>query len=477
MHLYFRTRRVGKSTNPVVVGLRLAGSVVRDVADSGLNEHRVARLQHGRIPSLDFDDLQLCYHAYGRGYFRSYQLDKISLSEIVNLPAFEKAGALFHQITGMTISFWNDGRVVFYPAEEKCRFCTLIQSKQDGMRKCIMSDRKEAELALRQRKPVAYTCHAGLTDVVVPVVVGGEKIGCFYSGQSLLAPPTPEGYSEVRKKAASLGVDPDELEDAYRDVPVLDEASLNLAMGLLSIICNHLVEGEIALRHERALTLDQRKLRKAAEEKAGLERDLREMELRLLQAQLNPHFLFNALNLILGQAIQEDAPGTRRLVEELSVLLRTSLANIGSMVTLAEEMANAKSYVEIFRARFDKQVNFEAHCPEELMAAKVPALILQPLVENTLIHALPRSNGDFRLRLTVESSGSNMLIRVSDNGSGIDRKTLATVMRSLKASNHERKLTGLVGVNRRLKYYYPDVADIKLEQADGGLTVVITLPA
>lgn len=402
-------------------------------------------------------------------------MGKVGLSDIVTLPAFEEAGSLFHQATGMTLSFYDEnGQVLFYPAEKRCDFCHLIQSTPEGRRRCQASDQDAAKDG--DNRPRSYTCHAGLIDVVVPVVVAGKRVGCFYSGQSLLKPPTAMSYHDMHARVVDLEIDPNRLWEAYRIVPTVDESRLQMAMGLLSIICSHLVERETALRNERALTLEQRKLRKAAEERVRLERYLREMELRLLQAQLNPHFLFNALNLVLGQSMAENAANTSNLVENLSLLLRNSLGQIGNTVTLADEMSSTKAYVDIFAARFGKRIDMQTDLTPEVSDFQIPALTLQPLAENALIHGLPECKGRFLLRVSASRTGDAVEIVVADNGPGLSPQALAVARETLQNRDPECKLTGLVGVNRRLKYYYENIDDLELD-ASAGFAVKIRIPA
>jgi ligand-binding sensor protein len=403
-------------------------------------------------------------------------LGKIDLADIVNMPAFEEAGALFYKATGMTLSFYNDhGDVIFYPSVERCEFCRIIQSSHEGSRRCQLSDIAAAEAALTDGKPRAYTCHAGLIDVVVPVVVGDNKIGCFYSGQSLLSPTTSMSFDEIKSTANELALDADSLWQAYIQVHIVDEQRLEVAMGLLGVICNHLVDSEIALRRERLLTVEQRRLRKSAEEKALLERDLREMELRLVQAQLNPHFLFNALNLILGNAMAEKAPKTRELVENLSVMLRSSLAQLGKLVPLREEIAGATACVDIHLARFRKMINYQVNLPDALAGFEVPPLILQPLVENSLVHGLVEGN-EFSMSIDVTSSNGTIEICVSDNGRGILPLALEQLRSELHNNKHEGKTTGLAGLARRLAYYYPGKSKLTVDSDGAGVVVKISIP-
>lgn len=395
---------------------------------------------------------------------------KIALIDIVNIPAFEEAADLFYRITGMTFSFPDrEGNIVFYPHEARCRFCQLIQSAPAGFQRCQDSDSQAAEIALRERKPMSYTCHAGLVDVVVPVVVGEERFGCFYSGQSLLSPPTPIGFRDVKSRVADLGLDLDELRAAYREVAQVDSYRLGIAMELLSIMSSHLVQGQIELMRERELV-------RAAEQRARLEKNLREMEQRLSQAQLNPHFLFNSLNLLLGEALNENAARTAQLVEDLSVLLSNAVTNIGQKVDLESEVASARAYVEMFRSRFGKSIGFEVNLPRKLSHVKMPALTLQPLVENALVHGFPNCGRDFVISVSARAAGGLLEVAVADNGVGMPARRLSAICRSLASRRHKSKLTGLVGLSQRLRYYYPDAPSLRLEQSRAGLTAIVSIP-
>ena len=395
---------------------------------------------------------------------------KVALIDIVNLPAFEEAADLFYRATNMTFSFPDrEGNIVFYPDKARSPFCQMIQSTPEGRELCRVSDKCAADIAFKERKPMFYTCHAGLIDVVVPVFVGDEKIGCFYSGQSLLSPPTPIGFQDIKTRVVDLGLDFAALWEVYRTVPQVDSYKLEMAVELLAIIASHLVRGEIEIRRERETS-------RSAVRKAKLERDLREMELRLSQAQLNPHFLFNSLNLILGQALNENAGHTAHLVDELSVLLSNSLTSIGRMVSLEAEMMNAKAYIEIFRARFGKTIDFDIDLPNSLHRFKVPTLILQPLVENALVHGFPKATSTFSLRIAACNTDGVVEISVADNGPGMSARKLAQMTTSLNSRRHPTKLTGLTGLNQRLRYYYTLPPELRLEQTGDGLRVAIRVP-
>ena len=174
----------------------------------------------------------------------------------------------------------------------------------------------------------------------------------------------------------------------------------------------------------------------------------------------------------------------QHLVEELSVLLSSSLTQIGSMIRLDTEIANAESYVAIFQARFGKKIDLQTDLPHELSGFKVPALVLQPLVENALVHAFPKCTEPFVIRISADLSDQSdpsdpsdlfVTIRVSDNGPGMDPGHFAIIIRTLRSPGHSGKLTGLPGLSRRLRYYYP-TSRLEIEPSDTGTTVVIRLP-
>ncbi len=395
---------------------------------------------------------------------------KVTLVDLVNIPAFEQVADLFHRTTGMTFSFPDRaGNIVFYPHRGRCRFCQIIQSVPDGLSRCQDSDRRAAEMALREKRPMAYTCHAGLTDVVVPVIVGDTRIGCFYSGQCLLSPPTSLGFRDVKSKVADLGLDLDELWSAYREVMRVDSYKLEVALELLAIMSSYLVQGQMELR-------TQQELAQVAEHRARLERNLREMELRLSQAQLNPHFLFNSLNLLLGEALNENATRTAKLVEDLSVLLSGAVTNIGQMVDLQSEVASARAYAEILRSRFGKNIAFSADVPRKLGRVPVPALILQPLVENAVSHGYPDHSGSLSIEVSARANGDTIDISVRDDGPGMPERKLRSVRRSLRSRRHRSKLTGLLGLSQRLSYYYPDLPSPRLHNTQSGFEVTISVP-
>lgn len=149
-----------------------------------------------------------------------------------------------------------------------------------------------------------------------------------------------------------------------------------------------------------------------------LEARLARAQLENLQAQLNPHFIFNALNTI-SAVMYEDVARADRMLVGLSELMRRAMAaSHRQEVTLAEELEVLEAYTEIMRARFDDRLHFDLDVDDGLRAALVPTLLLQPLVENAIRHGAPPPPAPARIEVRVRREGDMVLLEVEDNGPG-----------------------------------------------------------
>jgi signal transduction histidine kinase len=197
-----------------------------------------------------------------------------------------------------------------------------------------------------------------------------------------------------------------------------------------------------------------------------------EAELRALRAQINPHFLFNALTTI-GYLIQTAPPRALSTLMRLTALLRSVLRSEGESTTLGKELALIESYLEIEHARFEQRLRVRIDVPNALRSLRVPPLLLQPLVENAVKHGIAPlvRGGVVTVTARTEPSGDALalLLEVHDTGIGVG----TTELRAGRA-----KGVGLSNVERRLACQYGDAASLSIESAPGGGTTVrIVMPA
>ena len=193
-----------------------------------------------------------------------------------------------------------------------------------------------------------------------------------------------------------------------------------------------------------------------------MEQMLKRMELYTMQAQMNPHFLFNTINTGVQLAIMEEADRTVDFMEALANLFRHNLRDKQFFVSLRHEMDGLASYLSILRIRFSKTRDFEMTFPEEILDRyNVPAMIIQPLVENSVVHAFKGHEGRARVTIALTLEEPFLIFSVRDNGSGIPEKTVANLLEKHTLDySVESKVMGLNNVIQRLYFFYPDQKDV-----------------
>lgn len=194
-----------------------------------------------------------------------------------------------------------------------------------------------------------------------------------------------------------------------------------------------------------------------------------ESQIRFLHAQIQPHFLYNTINTIIAYS-RTDPEQSRKLLIELSTYLRGKFKSETDMFTLLkDEMELVKSYLAIERVRFKERLSVEYDIDEECCHILIPCLILQPIVENAVKHGLiPKKEGG-KLRISVKKEESNVIIRIQDNGVGMDTHRLPGILAGRQGG------IGLSNTNERLRRHYG--TEIKAESEPGkGTVFTVTIP-
>jgi two-component system, sensor histidine kinase YesM len=203
---------------------------------------------------------------------------------------------------------------------------------------------------------------------------------------------------------------------------------------------------------------------------------LRRMELYTLQAQMNPHFLFNTLNTGIQLAIVEGAERTGEYMDHLAKLFRHNLREKDVVVPLRHEIEGLESYFYILGVRFPRNLDLTLDCPPDILDAySVPAYILQPLVENCVVHAF--KNADTRNSIVVRAyrEGVRLCLSVADNGIGMDAAKVASLLRPIPAGDTGSKVMGLENVIQRLFFFFPDDPDVVGIASEPGKGTEITV--
>ncbi|MGZ9585998.1 sensor histidine kinase [Paenibacillus marinisediminis] len=220
-------------------------------------------------------------------------------------------------------------------------------------------------------------------------------------------------------------------------------------------------------------------------EKESLEKDrlVKALELEVLQNQINPHFLFNSLNVLSKLALLEGAETTSDLTVTMSNLLRYNLRKLDRPVPLRDEVEHAKEYFTIQQARFRDRIRFVTDIDERGLGVCVPVLTLQPLLENVFVHGIEGMEDGAEIKLVIACEPEEVRVSISDNGIGMSeevRKSLLQLDSEPSPEHNKGQSTGLGTRNvfKRLELFYgkKDLIDIYSEPGHG-TTVLIRIPA
>lgn len=213
-----------------------------------------------------------------------------------------------------------------------------------------------------------------------------------------------------------------------------------------------------------------------------------------LRSQINPHFLYNTLEAIRSEALDQNAPDVAKMTKTLSEYYRYNIGTYRELVSLREELRNIINYVKIQQYRFDDKFSLEISIKEEdseCFNYQILKLTLQPIVENSIYHAFELSAEKGILKISAELTGNHLIITISDNGCGIDDITIEKINHSLLAdptshTNNIRREDGgsqsgtgiaLANVNNRIKLYFGDDYGLVIRSTKNmGTDVEITLP-
>jgi two-component system sensor histidine kinase YesM len=207
------------------------------------------------------------------------------------------------------------------------------------------------------------------------------------------------------------------------------------------------------------------------------EKEKKEVELEALHAQINPHFLHNTLNTIKWMAKIQGNVSVSKAITSLVKLLRVS-TNLGKeKITLAEEIEYLKNYMVIQRLRFNEEITLEFIIDESCLQLKVPKLILQPIVENSIIHGLEKESFELKIRIKIYKEDNQVFIEIVDNGPGIEKETLDNIF-ELESDHNKFSKVGLNNVNKRVKLYFGSEYGLEVKSKTGlGTKIIVNLPA
>ena len=188
----------------------------------------------------------------------------------------------------------------------------------------------------------------------------------------------------------------------------------------------------------------------------ALEKDLEHTRLEVLKSQVNPHFLFNTLNMISCMARLEDASTTDQMIVHLGSLFRHNLRTKQQEVMLEEELDGLEDYIYLQQMRFDGRITVEKKIEADPAAVRLPSFTLQPIVENAFSHGLKSCEEGGRILLRGWMQGRTLILTVADNGRGMTPAELDALQEKIAQSERTGRSIGLGNISRRITMLYPE---------------------
>ncbi|GAF63883.1 hypothetical protein BTS2_0775 [Bacillus sp. TS-2] len=211
-------------------------------------------------------------------------------------------------------------------------------------------------------------------------------------------------------------------------------------------------------------------------QKKDLEIKEKQAQLSALRSQINPHFLFNALETIRMRSLMKNEEETAKIIQNMAKIFRNSLTWEKEWVTIKDELKIIHCFLEIQKYRFNEKIEFQIDCDEAALDYLIPNMTFLPFVENASIHGIEAIKEKGRIHLNIDHVDGQIIFTLTDNGAGMSKEKLEELIRSVKEDESMGDHVGIKNVYYRLKLYYQEDFDFSIYSSPNiGTTVVIKL--
>ena len=355
-------------------------------------------------------------------------------------------------------------------------YCRKINETKEGAAYCASTNRKAIDIAIKTNKPSIYICHAGLVNIEIPLTYEGEYIGAVTAGQVLCS----DGYIYPKDSVIRTlpWMESDEAKEFFRNVKTLTRQQIEATAVSLENIANYIIQMTMYNKLQERLVEEQRRRLQYEKRQIEMEHQLKVAELDALQKQVTPHFIFNVINSISRLISMEKYDSAKNMLDSFSKMLRYSLYDINTNITLKQELDYIENYLKIQKNRFGDRLEYEIITDHDLADMSIPYFSLQPLVENAIEHGLlPLEYGGL-LKIICKSEDGIARIEIIDDGVGISPEKLREIRDILQRGNNYQGTShvGMRNCYRRLKLMFEDRLSFTIDSSiDTGTKVSISI--
>ncbi len=399
------------------------------------------------------------------------------ISDLIDLKKMQNILDNFAKATGLSFVTVDHRGTPVTQYSGFTKFCHKLRSYYDYRETCYKCDEMGGLRAAVLGKPYFYRCHTGLVDFAIPIMLRGNYLGAILAGQTKVEEDYYGKIEYITTKTKGWD-DNIDLKEAYDEIAEVSFDKVTSTAYTLHEISKYIVEKEYLniVKHQ----LNDRHMKYIEEKKkqTELEKSLKEAELKALQYQINPHFLFNALNTICRLAYIEGADKTEEMGYAFSEMMRYVLKkNTSQLMKLGEEIGHSKNYLKIQKIRLGERLNYSIDIPEKYHEINCPFMMLQPLVENSVKYVVEvRENGG-AINIKGYDDGSDLILTVEDNGDGIPEEKAKDILindgAGINPEISSKEEIGLANVNKRLIHFFGEKYGLEISSPGKGKTGTI----
>ncbi|MCR5665547.1 MAG: PocR ligand-binding domain-containing protein [Eubacterium sp.] len=348
------------------------------------------------------------------------------------------------------------------------RFCQCVRENRITEQGCWSSDAYGAIQAATTQKSCIYFCPCGLLEVAIPLIVEGHYLGGFIGGQ-IKCQDAPKDIARLETIFDRTEL----LEQNGIDIELKDEATeltyeqFCNASELAAMIIRQMTESEIS-KLERHKT-DHGKIETLKQENRNLkyQNKIKELKISSMSYEKNPHFVINTVTSIANLAMIEGATETNEALVVLAEYIK-SMLNTNSFSYMMDEIDNVERYLQIQKIRHGEKLEYTIEIPEKMRMQRVPALILQPFVQQAVEHGICMNEDGGHIRIVGEYVGDDVVLYVEDDGPGLGNDYIEKYYSSFdETGSGDGIQQGVELVSRRIRTLYGKEYDITTEVVKG----------
>jgi hypothetical protein len=356
----------------------------------------------------------------------------------------------------------TDGDILleFIPSPD---FCTHVCQERGG-RVC-----PDYHCRFSADQAGSFVCRYGLKNILVPIKADDEILG-YIGGMQVYLPDTE--YQKYMIDVQSLQDEKSpELEYIAKTIASLKTVESN-KIEIHEQLCGHIAKNISLDLTESISHVDaDPDVARLSIEKEILEKKIIDLEAKNMSLVINPHFLFNTLNCIARIAYFEHSHTTEELIYCLSDLLRYNLKQEDQLHTIGSEIGNIEKYLYIQKIRFKNRLEYEINISDKIKSYRIPNMVIQPIVENALIHGITPKRDGGKIIINAEENKNKIIISIIDNGNGFSKSVLEGIRQAENTTG-----LGFRSTDNRLKRYYGDEFGLEIVKSDySGSTITITI--